>query len=170
MVLLVEGQDTGMLYKLSQPERSDTCQRNTNLFAGVLRERSGEPPHAENLIHKTDKGHMVRSKSELVVANLLWAENIAYEYEHPLDGETIPGRLHPDFSFADAGGDRIIWEHLGMMHDDEYRRGWEWKREWYRQNGFIEGKNLFTTEERRGQGLDMNVFRGVVEKIKKNTV
>ena len=48
--------------------------------------------------------------------------------EKALDGEKVPGRLHLDFSFADAAGDRIIWEHLGMMHDEEYvpvaRRFW----------------------------------------------
>lgn len=166
LVLLIEGDNAGMLYDLSRPEKSDACRRNTNLFAGILRERSGEPPHAENLIHKTEKGHMVRSKSELVIANLLHWEGIAYEYEQPVDGHKVLGRLHPDFSFADAAGDRVIWEHLGMMHDDEYVRGWNWKLEWYRQNGFVLDQNLFVTEERRGQGLSMDYLRGVAEKIK----
>ena len=166
MALLMEGSDIGLLYDLSRPERSDACRRNTNLFTGILRERSGEPPHAENLIHKTDKGHMVRSKSEFVIANLIHAERIAYEYEKPLDGETIPGHLHPDFSFADAAGDRVIWEHLGMMHDEEYVRGWKWKLEWYRKNGYTIDKNLFVSEERRGEGLKMDAFRGILKKIK----
>ena len=166
LVLLIEGDNAGMLYDLSRPEKSDACRRNTNLFGGILRERSGEPPHAENLIHKTEKGHMVRSKSELVIANLLYRERITYDYEQPLDGQYVLGRLHPDFSFADAAGDRVIWEHLGMMHDDEYVRGWNWKLEWYRQNGFVLDQNLFVTEERRGQGLSMDYLRGVAEKIK----
>jgi hypothetical protein len=166
LVLLIEGDNAGVLYDLSRPEKSDACRRNTNLFGGILRERSGEPPHAENLIHKTEKGHMVRSKSELVIANLLQREGINYEYEQPLDGEKVLGRLHPDFSFADAAGDRVIWEHLGMMHDDEYVRGWNWKLEWYRQNGFVLDQNLFVSEERRGQGLNMDHLRGVAEKIK----
>lgn len=166
LVLLIEGDNAGMLYDLSRPEKSDACRRNTNLFGGILRERSGEPPHAENLIHKTEKGHMVRSKSELVIANLLQREGINYEYEQPLDGHNVLGRLHPDFSFADAAGDRVIWEHLGMMHDDEYVRGWKWKLEWYKKNGFALDQNLFVTEERRGQGLSMDYLRGVAENIK----
>jgi len=109
---------------------------------------------------------MVRSKSELIIANLLHNEGIKYEYEKVLDGETILGRLHPDFSFADAGGDRVIWEHLGMMHDEEYVRGWKWKSEWYQKNGFILGQNLFVSEERRGEGLNMDVLRGIAEKIR----
>jgi hypothetical protein len=168
LVLLIEGKSAGLLYDLSRPEKSDACRRNTNLFAGIIRERTDEPPHAENLIHKTDKGHMVRSKSELVIANLLYdqGKGINYEYEQILDGTKVLGRLHPDFSFADAAGDRVIWEHLGMMHDDEYVRGWNWKLAWYKENGFELGKNLFTSEERKGEGLKMDVLRGIAAKIK----
>lgn len=166
LVLLVEGNSAGILYDLSRPEKSDACRRNTNLFGGILRERTGEPPHAENLIHKTEKGHMVRSKSELIIANLLFREDIKYEYEQPLDGEKVLGRLHPDFSFADAAGDRVIWEHLGMMDDEEYVRGWKWKLEWFKENGYVLNQNLFVTEERRGQGLRMDALQSVAGKIK----
>ena len=111
---------------------------------------------------------MVRSKSELVIANLLYdqGKGIKYEYEQILEGTKVLGRLHPDFSFADAAGDRVIWEHLGMMHDDEYVRGWKWKLEWYQKNGYELGKNLFTSEERKGEGLKMDVLRGIAAKIK----
>jgi len=166
LVLLIEGNSAGLLYDLSRPEKSDACRRNTNLFAGIIRERADEPPHAENLIHKTDKGHMVRSKSELIIANLLHGEKTNYEYEQPLDGTKVLGRWHPDFSLAVAVGDRVIWEHLGMMHDDEYVRGWKWKLEWYQKNGYELGKNLFTSEERKGEGLKMDVLRGIAAKIK----
>ena len=132
-------------------------------WLAAIRKPNGD---AENLIHKTDKGHMVRSKSELVIANLLFGEGINYEYEQRLAGMTVQGTLHPDFSFADAAGDRIIWEHLGMMDDPEYQRGWEWKRDWYQKNGYTINENLFVTEERKGQGLNMEVLREVAEKIK----
>ena len=170
LVLLIEGDNAGLLYDLSRPEKSDACHRNTNLFGGILRERSGEPPYAENLIHKTDKGHMVRSKSELIIADLLFEEEIPYEYEQPLDGDKVLGRLHPDFSFTDAAGDRVIWEHLGMMHDEEYVRGWKWKLEWYAKNGFVIGENLFTSEERKGQGLQKHALRAIAAKIKERVV
>lgn len=170
LVLLIEGDNAGLLYNLSRPEKSDACRRNTNLFGGILRERSGEPPYAENLIHKTDKGHMVRSKSELIIADLLYQEKIPYEYEQPLDGVEVVGRLHPDFSFTDAAGDRVIWEHLGMMHDEEYAQGWRWKREWYEKNGYVVGENLFVSEERKGQGLDKEALRAIAAKIQNRVV
>lgn len=166
MVLLIEGDGTGLLHDLSRPEKSDACRRNTNLFSGVLRERSGEPPHAEHLIHRTEAGHMVRSKSELVIANLLHREGIPYDYERLLEGGAAAGRVYPDFTFTDAAGDHVIWEHLGMMDNADYVRGWRWKQDWYAQNGFVLDKTLFTTEERSGRGLDMERLRAVAATIK----
>lgn len=165
LVLLIEGEDTSLLHDLSRPEKSDACRRNTNLFAGVLRQRSGEPPHAEHLIHRTETGHMVRSKSELVIANLLHREGIAYQYEQPLVGDATPGRLHPDFTFIDAAGDLIIWEHLGMMDNADYVRGWKWKLEWYQKNGFELDRNLFVTEEKNKQGLDMQKLKEIAARV-----
>lgn len=36
-----------------------------------------------------------------------------------------------------------------MLDQTKYREGWEWKRQWYAQNGFREGKNLFTSTEQQ---------------------
>ncbi len=74
---------------------------------------------------------MVRSKSELVVANKLFSMGIDYHYERIVEGTVKPGKLRPDFTFIDPAGDPIILEHLGMLGRDDYRRGWEWKKEWY---------------------------------------
>ncbi|HEY3286280.1 MAG TPA: ATP-dependent RecD-like DNA helicase [Gemmatimonadaceae bacterium] len=163
MVLFVEGTDASFLYDLTRPERSETARRNSNLFsAGVRRELDGVP-YAEHLIHRTSRGEMVRSKSELVIANHLFRTGLNYAYERPLDGTQAPGRLRPDFSFVDDAGDIIIWEHLGMMQRDDYRRAWEWKKTWYEKNGWFEGTNLFTTSE--VEGLDMVAVSDVTTRI-----
>ena len=36
-----------------------------------------------------------------------------------------------------------------MLDKESYRQSWEWKLEWYDQNGFTLGENLFTTAGRR---------------------
>jgi hypothetical protein len=154
MVLLIEGEDTSVLFDLSRPERSETARRNTNLFQGVIRGVDDEIPYAEYLIHRTAKGHLVRSKSELVIANMLFQHQVAYDYERVCEGDKEPGRLRPDFSFITADGDVIIWEHLGMMNREDYKRGWEWKRQWYLRNGFVEGSTLFTSQDDERGGLD----------------
>ena len=56
-----------------------------------------------------------------------------------VEGSKSPGRLRPDFSLITDAGDVIVWEHLGMLNREDYRRGWEWKRAWYENNGFKHG-------------------------------
>ena len=165
LVLLVEGKDMSFLYDLTRPERSETARRNTNLFRAGIRRGLEEVAFADHLVHKTDKGEMVRSKSELAIANYLYSHGLKdYLYERPLEGSKAPGKLRPDFSFVDDAGDVFIWEHLGMMDRDDYRRGWEWKQEWYRKNGFIEGENLFTTDE--VGGLDTSKIAAVAGEVR----
>jgi hypothetical protein len=167
LVLLIEGSDASGLYELTQPERSETARRNTNLFRSVVREEADQAPYAEHLIHRLSDGRMVRSKSELAIAidlQRLGMWDRCY-YERPLDGTAAPGRLRPDFTFIDPAGDPIIWEHLGMLDKEIYRNSWEWKLEWYAQNGFALGKNLFTTEDDASGGLDQGELTRVAQKI-----
>jgi len=166
LVLLIEGEDATVLFDLTRPERSETARRNTNIFQGVIRLADDTVPFAEHLIHRTEKGHLVRSKSELVIANMLFQLGVVYDYERICDGTAAAGRLRPDFSFATADGDLIIWEHLGMLSRPDYRRGWEWKRTWYEKNGFVEGKTLFTSIEEDGKGLDSAELKATAFKIK----
>lgn len=165
LVLLIEGDNASMLFDYTRPEKSETARRNTNLFQGVLRQTETEVPYAENLIHRTEKGHLVRSKSELVIANMLHQSGTDYEYERVLEGDVEPGRLRPDFSFVAADGDLVLWEHLGLMQREDYRKGWEWKRQWYEANGFTLGENLFTSEDDERGGLDSAELRATVAQI-----
>lgn len=166
LMLLIEGDDATVLFDLTRPERSETARRNTNIFQGVIRVADDTVPFAEHLIHRTEKGHLVRSKSELVIANMLFQLGIPYEYERVCEGTTAPGRLRPDFSFVTADGDLIIWEHLGMLSRPDYKRGWDWKREWYTRNGFVEGKTLFISTEDAQNGLDSARLRETADTIK----
>jgi hypothetical protein len=142
-------------------------RRNTNLFRSVVREDAEQAPYAEHLIHRVSDGRMVRSKSELAVAIELQRLRMwdRCYYERPLDGPTTGGRLRPDFTFIDAGGDPIIWEHLGMLDKESYRRSWEWKLEWYKQNGYRVGENLFTTEDGPNGALDQTAITVVAQEV-----
>lgn len=164
LVLLIEGSDPAFLYDLTRPERSETARRNTNLFTGGVRRDQDEAPYAEHLVHRTTRGELVRSKSELVIANYLFSKGLSYHYERPLEGTAAAGRLRPDFSFIDDAGDVYIWEHLGMLDRPDYARSWEWKKTWYGVNGFREGESLFVTTE--NGGLDMKVIADVAERVR----
>jgi len=159
----MEGTDASFLYDLTKPERSETARRNTNLFSPGIRDEADDVPYAEYLVHRTSRGELVRSKSELAIANYLYSIGLDYQYERELQGTVDPDRLRPDFSFIDDAGDVIIWEHLGMLDRPGYAEGWDWKRAWYARNGFELNKNLFTTSEIGG--LDMRDVERAAEKV-----
>ncbi len=165
LVLLVEGDNTSFLYDLSKPDQSEAARRNTHLFRGVVREEMASVPYAANLIHRTERGEMVRSKSELVIANIVNSMGLHYHYERPYEGANKPGKRWPDFSFIDPAGDLIIWEHLGRLDLNTYREDWARKRGWYLDNDFIDGETLFTTTESERGALDSTVVRAVAEQI-----
>jgi hypothetical protein len=50
-----------------------------------------------------------------------------------------------------------------MLDRADYRRGWEWKKKSYEENGFSEGASLFTSTE--GPGLDMVAIEQVADSI-----
>ena len=120
-------------------EHSEIARRMTNLFADPLpREVTVNAQQRfleEGLIHRTERGDLVRSKSELVIAGNLHARAIDYAYEQPLvlpNGHT----RYPDFTIADhARGVTFYWEHLGMLDDSGYRSRWERKRAEYLECG-----------------------------------
>lgn len=163
LVLLVEGSDASGLLEWAKPENSETARRNTNLFVGGLRLGADEFPYASHLVHRTTRGELVQSKSELAIANYLHQRGLNYKYNRPL--ELVPGgrKLFPDFTFVTDSGDLVLWEHLGMLDRDDYRRGWDWKRATYKNYNFVEGVNLVTTTE--GPGLDMSTVAAVANKV-----
>jgi hypothetical protein len=55
----------------------------------------------EGLIHRTTRGELVRSKSEVIIANLLHALRITYAYEQPFTRQDGSVR-YPDFTVEDA--------------------------------------------------------------------
>ena len=82
----------------------------------------------DSLIHRTESGDLVRSKSEVIIADKLFARGVDYAYEQPL---TLPNgsTRYPDFTIADpARGVTFYWEHLGLLDDPAYRTRWERKR------------------------------------------
>lgn len=116
----------------------------------------------DRLIHRTLKGHLVRSKSELVIANRLFEKNIDYEYEKEL---TLDGqRRSPDFTITTLAGDTLYWEHCGMMGYSSYKERWEQKKKLYLAHGIEEGKNLIVTYDQLNGGLDTQDIESVIEK------
>ena len=133
VVVLHQGSATD-LQRLSAEQYSATFTRLTNLFGPPRPVAVGSTFLEDRLIHRTSRGEAVRSKSEVIIANLLHAKGIDYHYEHPLElGGVVK---YPDFTIEDDDiGVTYHWEHCGLLHDPAYRRRWEEKQLWYRDHG-----------------------------------
>ena len=105
-------------------------------------------PYAQNRCQPTLKGDLVRSKSEALLADLLYYHGIDYVYEKELvlNGQVI----HPDFTIQLSGGRVLYWEHLGMLGNPSYDRNWSYKSRIYAENGVSEGNGLIITRDVNG--------------------
>ena len=167
LILLVED-NMQWLMEYSKPQNSILARRNTNLFEYSVREERISVPFVEGLIHKTLSGVIVRSKSEVIIADDLFRAGIQFEYEKQI--EENGHRCIPDFTIEDASGDTIIWEHLGLLDNPSYKASWNKKLAFYNSIGFFEGVNLFTTCDHEGGSIDSNEIKVVVDKIKELVV
>ena len=94
----------------------------------------------------TRKGLRVRSKSEVIIADILDELCIPFLYEKPL--ELKSGTIHPDFRCLNVRKRKIVyWEHQGMMGDANYASHALRKLNAYEENGYFIGDNLIMTEE-----------------------
>jgi hypothetical protein len=163
MVLLIE-RDTSVLEKLRNPQCSDTLLRNTNMFVLAVRPESVDRYYAAHLIHRTRKGMMVRSKSEVIVADILTSLGVSYEYEQKLASKDDPNDFKlPDFTVS-YEGDTFYWEHLGMLSVPSYREAWERKRQWYEDNGYLD--RIITSED----GADGSIDATEIERIARKKI
>lgn len=109
----------------------------------------------------TERGERVRSKSEKIIADKLFLQNIPYHYERPIYLKGF-GMVYPDFCCLDIRQRKeIIWEHFGMMGDTEYSRKTLSKINYYTQNGYYQGDNIIYTFE----SLDNPMNTKAVDKL-----
>lgn len=163
MVLLIE-RDTTVLEKLRSAQCSDTLLRNTNMFVLAVRPESVDRYFAQHLIHRTRKGDMVRSKSEVIVADILTSLGISYEYEQKLPSKADPKDFRlPDFT-ASYEGDTFYWEHLGMLSVPSYREEWARKHQWYAENGYLD--RVLTSED----GPDGSIDAAAIERMAREKI
>lgn len=110
----------------------------------------------------TCSGVQVRSKSEMIIADALYAACVPFRYEFPCrlnwldeDGKNRRLKIYPDFTCLNVRTRReFIWEHFGMMDDAGYSQDTVGKLESYENSGFVFGENLIYTMETRSRPLD----------------
>lgn len=113
----------------------------------------------------TERGERVRSKSEKIIADKLYALGIPYRYEYPL---VLEGniKIYPDFTILRMPArEEVYLEHFGMMDEKDYVEGAIHKLNTYEKNGICIGVNLFITFETSKKTLNTRVLDRLIKKL-----
>ena len=104
--------------------------------------------------HVTSDGTIVRSKSELIIYELLLQYHITFRYEKPvmIDGT----EYRPDFTILLPDGKVIYWEHAGMMTKEEYRNRHKKKMDVFESAGIVPWDNLIVTYDDKNGNININ--------------
>jgi hypothetical protein len=116
----------------------------------------------EGTIHRSQRGVLVRSKSELIIADMLESLGIPYQYEVDLPYDDY--HLCPDFTvIRPRDGMVIFWEHFGMTHNEEYLSKMDIKLGRYRNMNIQPWNNLMISYDREDGSLDVGLIRALVD-------
>ena len=110
--------------------------------------------HLEELKIQTLRGEKVRSKSEALIANLLYMIPLPYQYEREwiLLGEIA----HPDFTIRHPKtGILYPLEHFGMMDTPRYKRRALHRIEQFAGTGYYPNINFFVSFETDSDAPDL---------------
>ncbi len=111
----------------------------------------------------TSKGEQVRSKSEILIADMLARYQIPYRYEYPIE---IAGNVfYPDFTILHLRKRQdFIWEHFGMIDQPEYAQMAVSRIEMLEFNGYYPGINFLMTFETENMPLNTKLAARFIEK------
>lgn len=109
----------------------------------------------------TKSGIKVRSKSEKIIADLLYDHSVVFKYECPIKNR---GRFYyPSFTFlSKRTGQEIYWEHFGLLDDEAYRNSMVRKIKSYSKMGLIVGKNLIITFENKLHPIERDYIDSII--------
>ena len=111
----------------------------------------------------TAKGERVRSKSEVIIADRLFAKGIPYKYECPF--LTRNGIIHPDYTILRLSDRKILYhEHCGKMGDHGYVSDMLDRVDLYAHENIYVGDRLFLTFESEDHPFDLSYLDDFIEK------
>ena len=109
----------------------------------------------------TRSGIRVRSKSEVLIADILDEIAVPFLYEKPL--HLKKRTVHPDFTLLNIKERKeVYWEHFGMMDDREYRDEALMKIREYESNGYYQFNSVIWTFESVKYPINTKVIRDLL--------
>lgn len=125
-----------LVYLLDNFDGSNSLHQEIGRYLGVNKHLLGK-------IHKTESGIWVRSKSEVIIANILYRSGIEFQYEEKLYYSDTQWK-EPDFTVR-HNGKTWYWEHLGLLGDEQYNENWQEKKQIFKELGVLD--RVITTTE-----------------------
>ena len=127
--------------------------------------------------HKSLSGKELDSKSEVIISMLLdvygikyyrdvkisWPYGLSEEAERSWTELELPLYVVPDFVFVLPSGEKIYWEHLGLLGDKKYSLRWMKKLVFYHWMGITEGVNLIVTADDCNGTIDPAAIADIIE-------
>lgn len=170
IVILHQG-DFSDYRRYTSGEYSETGQRLTDLFEIPALIEVSKKSYDSNHVQVSAKGEFMISKSEVIIANLLYARKIPYDYENRISDDKGVS-IKPDFTLEDDLGVTYYWEHLGLLSEDGYRSNWKLKQDWYERNGIVEhdvnpdaDRQLIVTRDMPNGGIDTKAIDELIIKL-----
>jgi len=123
-------------------------------------------PAAFAASHIAITGEIVRSKSELIIYDLLVKYGVPFRYECAIRLTDLNGLevvRYPDFTILLADGSCLYWEHLGMLSDERYLNGTMAKLALYHKNGMTAGDNLILTSDSADGSINAEEIARIIE-------
>lgn len=120
-----------------------------------------EHPGEQNEIPKkeayeTQRGELVRSKSEKILADLFNSMDIPYIYEPKLHLKDKD--IYPDFMLFNVKSRKsAYWEHFGRLDKQEYVLKNYLRINDYERSGYLLGEDFFFSMETEGRPLDVKL-------------
>lgn len=121
--------------------------------------------------YDTANGEVVRSKSEVIIADTLARYGIPYRYEFPLQLKKAPkdkgtSAFYPDFCCLNIHSRKeFYWEHFGLMDDADYATNAAGKLRLYAENGIFPGRNLIITMETQKEPLNTKLLEKIIREF-----
>ncbi|MCR5272283.1 MAG: hypothetical protein K6E13_04790 [Lachnospiraceae bacterium] len=141
------------------------CDDKSRVEEWLNKEEKRSEYKADELIFRTKNGEFVRSKSEMLLADMYYDLGIPYKYERELILKNKK-KKYPDFTLYDIENKRLIYhEHFGMWDNEEYRNANLRKIKEYEENGIYVGKNLIYTFETAQNPIDISVARQNIKEL-----
>ena len=117
----------------------------------------GMDKHQLKRIYETEDGNRVRSKSEVIISNLLYSAHIKYTYEEKLYYGSDGKWIEPDFTFKMKDKTKVFWEHVGLLGTENYDANWLHKMDVYEE--YFNGQMVKTYES----GVLVNDAKKIIE-------